>query len=82
MTNAIMTDAQRIAMLEATIATMKVASQRKLTLKVSEKGAVSMYGTGRFPVTLYADTWKRVLAEADHVLAFIETNKALLSFKP
>lgn len=66
----------------AIIAQMQVASQRKLTLKVSEKGAVSLYGLGRFPVTLYGGQWERLLNEVEHIRAFLVTNAALLSVKP
>lgn len=76
-----MTDAERIAQLEATIANMKAASQRKLSLKVSDKGAVSLYGLGRFPVTLYGTQWERLVGEVEHIKAFIEANKSLLSVK-
>ena len=54
---------------------------RKLTLKVSEKGAVSCYGLGRFPVTLYAGQWDRLLSEADQISTFIKANASLLSVK-
>ena len=66
----------------AIIAQMQIASQRKLTLKVSEKGAVSLYGLGRFPVTLYGGQWERLLSEAEHIKAFLVNNAALLSVKP
>jgi len=59
----------------------KQAQPRAITLKVSEKGAVSLYGMGRFPVTLYGEQWTRLLSHADEIKAFIETNKALLSVK-
>lgn len=48
-------------------------ASNKLTLKVSEKGAVSIYSLRRFPVTLYADEWKRVLDIKGDILNFIET---------
>lgn len=66
----------------AIIAQMQQASQRKLTLKVSEKGAVSLYGLGRFPVTLYGGQWERLIVEVEHIKAFLATNAALLSVKP
>lgn len=66
----------------AIIAQMHQASQRKLTLKVSEKGAVSLYGLGRFPVTLYGGQWERLIAEVEHIKAFLATNASLLSVKP
>ena len=61
------------------IAALKTASQRKLTCKVSEKGAVSVYGLGRFPVTLYASQWGRLLGEAEHIKRFISQNEASLA---
>jgi hypothetical protein len=51
-------------------------------IKVSTKGAVSVYGLGRFPVTLYSSQWQTLFAKQADVLAFIETNKATLSAKP
>lgn len=72
-----MTREQLIAMVQAA----QAQSQRKLTLKVSEKGAVSLYGMGRFPVTLYGQQWERLLAEGEQIKAFIKANAALLSVK-
>ena len=65
--------------LEAMVLSLKTQSQRKLTLKVSAKGAVSMYGLGRFPITLYPEQWRKVMAERDNVEAFIDTNADVLS---
>lgn len=65
----------------ALVSQMSASAQRKLTLKVSEKGAVSLYGMGRFPVTLYAEQWERVLGEAEQIKAFLAINKHLLSVK-
>lgn len=50
-------------------------------MKVSEKGAVSVYGLGRFPVTLYQEQWSKLLAMTDQIKAFIEENKAQLKVK-
>jgi len=52
-----------------------------LSFRVSEKGAVSVYGLGRFPVTLYQEQWDKLLAAADELRAFIETNRAALKKK-
>jgi hypothetical protein len=49
--------------------------------RVSEKGAVSVYGLGRFPVTLYQEQWDKLLAQADDLRAFIEANRAQLKKK-
>jgi len=54
---------------------------RTLTLKVSEKGCVSLYGMGKFPVSLYGSQWERLLNEADAIRAFLVANAALLSVK-
>jgi hypothetical protein len=53
----------------------------KLSLKVSEKGALSVYGMGRFPVTLYKEQWLRLLVIADEIKAFIESNNDRLKTK-
>ena len=50
-------------------------------LKVSEKGAISLYGMGRFPVTLYKEQWLRVLESAAEIKAFIHDNEAKLKTK-
>ena len=50
-------------------------------MKVSEKGAVSVYGLGRFPVTLYQEQWLKLLAMADEIKQFIEENRSRLKTK-
>jgi hypothetical protein len=55
---------------------------RSATLKVSEKGGVSVYGLGRFPVTLYKEQWTKLLDMADEIRAFIKENEADLKTKP
>lgn len=65
--------------LEAMVTRFQAQAQRKLTLKVSAKGAVSLYGMGRFPVTLYAAQWDKVLSEAEAIREFIKTHEAVLS---
>ena len=57
------------------------ASKGGLTLKVSEKGGVSLYGMGRFPVTLYKEQWLRILASAPEIEAFIRENDSKLKTK-
>jgi hypothetical protein len=52
-----------------------------LDYKVSEKGGVSVYGLGRFPVTLYYEQWTRLLDQADQIRAFMEDNKSRLKMK-
>jgi len=52
-----------------------------ITLRVSEKGAVSVYGLGRFPVTLYQEQWQKLLANAEEIREFIEANRERLKKK-
>jgi hypothetical protein len=60
---------------------LKKRSAKGLSMKVSEKGAVSVYGLGRFPVTLYKEQWLRLLEMADDIRAFIKENDAQLKKK-
>jgi hypothetical protein len=60
---------------------LKNKSVRGLGLKVSEKGAVSLYGIGRFPVTLYKEQWAKILGMAEQIEAFIRENDHLLKAK-
>ena len=53
----------------------------RCTLKVGEKGNVSLYGLGRFPVSLYRSQWDKLLAHADEIRDFIKANEGLLSVK-
>jgi hypothetical protein len=53
----------------------------RLEFKVSEKGGVSVYGLGRFPVTLYYEQWERLLGAVDALRAFLEENKSKLKLK-
>lgn len=52
-----------------------------ISFRVSEKGAVSVYGLGRFPVTLYQEQWDKLLAAADDLRKFIEANREHLKKK-
>lgn len=70
--------AEAIAAKDAQIAAMKASAQRTMSYKVSEKGAVSVYGFGKFPVTLYASNMVRFLNAKDDIIAFMEANKNTL----
>ena len=59
----------------------KKGASSSLRLKVSEKGALSVYGMGRFPVTLYKEQWLKLLGMADEIRAFIAANDAQLKAK-
>ncbi len=60
---------------------LKKRSGRSVSIKVSEKGGVSVYGLGRFPVTLYQEQWTKLLDMAEDIRAFIEENKDKLKVK-
>jgi hypothetical protein len=61
---------------------LKNRPARGTSLKVSEKGGVSVYGLGRFPVTLYKEQWAKLLAMADDIKTFIKEHDAELKTKP
>jgi len=61
---------------------LKSQRGRAVSLKVSEKGGVSVYGLGRFPVTLYKEQWAKLLSMADEIRAFIKENEVSLKAKP
>jgi hypothetical protein len=60
---------------------LKRTASRGATLKVSEKGGVSVYGLGRFPVTLYQEQWLKLLDMADDIRSFIRDNASSLKTK-
>jgi hypothetical protein len=60
---------------------LKKSGRSKLAMKVSEKGALSVYGMGRFQVTLYKEQWLRLLGMADEIKSFIEANNESLKSK-
>jgi hypothetical protein len=70
-----------LARLRAENETLKQRRSNAISIKVSEKGAVSVYGLGRFPVTLYQEQWQKLLAMADDIKSFIEENRARLKVK-
>ncbi len=68
-----------LAAVKAQLAESKKA--KPLSLKVSQKGAVSVYGLGRFPVTLYPGQMTKLLGMKEEIENFIDENKGSLSFK-
>jgi len=60
---------------------LKKRSEKGLSLKVSQKGGVSVYGLGRFPVTLYKEQWEKLLDMSDDIRAFIKENEPQLKTK-
>ena len=78
--------AQQNEVLRAQIAAMQAKldaanAPKRLTMKVSEKGALSLYGLGRFPVTLYRGQWERLALAMPDIKVFIEQNADLLAVK-
>lgn len=60
---------------------LKARRNASTSMKVSEKGALSVYGLGRFPVTLYQEQWTKLLGMSDQIKAFITENKDKLKVK-
>ncbi len=60
---------------------LKRPSRGQMSLRVSEKGALSVYGLGRFPVTLYREQWEKLLGMSEEIRRFIEENDHLLKKK-
>ena len=60
---------------------LKQRTVRGVSLKVSEKGGVSVYGLGRFPITLYQEQWTKLLDMADQIRAFITEHESELKKK-
>jgi hypothetical protein len=67
--------------LRAENAALKSRPARAVSLKVSEKGGLSVYGLGRFPVTLYKEQWTKLLDMADDIRTFLKENDAKLKTK-
>lgn len=79
-----MTDEDLKAELERVKAENEALKKRRsstVSMKVSEKGAVSVYGLGRFPVTLYQEQWNKLLSVADEIRQFIAENQDKLKVK-
>ena len=62
-------------------AALKKSGSSSVRMKVSEKGALSIYGMGRFPVTLYKEQWTRLLDASAELRAFLQENDAQLKVK-
>ena len=72
---------EQIATLKAELKEKKKNTPKAFSLKVSQKGALSVYGLGRFPVTLYPGQMARLLSIKTEIEAFIEENKESFSYK-
>jgi len=78
-----MTAEQELASLKKQNAELQAKLEKKNTMscKVSAKGAVSVYGMGRFPVTLYMEQWQRIEEFLPELMAFVKVNRSKLSVK-
>lgn len=70
-----------LARLRAENESLKRSRAGGLSFRISEKGGLSVYGLGRFPVTLYKEQWRRLLGAAPDIIAFIEANETSLKTK-
>ena len=80
MTNCVELQAE-LERLRAENVALKARGSKGVSMKVSEKGAVSIYGLGRFPVTLYQEQWLKLLDMANDIRAFIKQNEGQLKKK-
>ena len=69
----------KLAQLEKEVEVKKRSGE--LSFKIGEKGGLSVYGLGRFPVTLYYEQWNRLLAAGEDIKKFLEENKSRLKLK-
>lgn len=72
---------EELERLRAENAALKKTSAKGISMKVSEKGGLSIYGLGRFPITLYKEQWTKLLDMADDIRAFLQANDAQLKAK-
>ena len=72
---------QELERLRAENTALKKTSAKGLSMRISEKGGLSIYGLGRFPVTLYKEQWKKLLELKEEIAAFLEANDAQLKTK-
>jgi hypothetical protein len=70
-----------LARLQQENAALKQGAAKGISMKVSEKGGLSVYGLGRFPITLYKEQWTRLLDISDDIRNFIAANDATLKTK-
>ncbi len=73
--------AAELERLRAENAKLKSAATRGVSMKVSEKGGLSVYGLGRFPVTLYPEQWEKLLDMSEAIHAFIRDNADQFKWK-
>jgi hypothetical protein len=72
---------KELEQLKAENEALKTRTSKGISMKVSEKGGLSVYGLGRFPVTLYQEQWSKLLDMADDIRAFLKDNAGKLKKK-
>jgi hypothetical protein len=72
---------EELERLRAENAALKKTSAKGISMKVSEKGGLSIYGLGRFPITLYKEQWTKLLDMAEDIRTFLKANDAQLKSK-
>jgi hypothetical protein len=72
---------QQIADLKAQLESQKAAAKKSVYLKVSQKGAASLYGIRRFPITFYLEEWNRILGMEGEIRAFLTEHEGELTKK-
>ena len=72
---------QQVADLKAQLEAQKAAAKKSVYLKVSQKGAVSLYGIRRFPITFYLEEWNRILGMEGEIRAFLTEHEGELTKK-
>lgn len=71
----------QLAALQAENDALRKAAERPITMKVAQKGGLSLYGFGRFPITQYKETWLKILDMGDDIRAFIKSHPELSNGK-
>jgi hypothetical protein len=74
-------DKTELERLRNEVAALKNAASKGISMKVSEKGGLSIYGLGRFPITLYKEQWSKLLEMSDEIRAFLTSHDAELKSK-
>jgi hypothetical protein len=72
---------KELEQLKAENEALKIRTSKGISMKVSEKGGLSVYGLGRFPVTLYQEQWSKLLDMGDDIRAFLKDNAGKLKKK-
>ena len=72
---------EELERLRAEVNALKTKAHRSITYKIGEKGGLSVYGLGRFPVTLYKEQWERLLDHKEFILEFMSENASRMKIR-